>query len=104
VRLDTRYQFPEDLQVQVNGEWAKLCDLSTSGCQIVSTAPLRPNQLVKLLLPFDDAFIPCNGAVVWARVEPAETEAAQGCRAGLRLLRPDEAAIEAFVIRYAIPT
>ena len=104
VRLDTRYVFPEEMRIQINGEPVKLCDLSTSGCQIISPTNLRPSQIVKVLLPLDEGPVACTGTVVWARVESPVPNRASACRAGLRFTKTDEAAIEAFVIRYALPT
>ena len=104
VRLDTRYLFPEDMRIQINADRVTLCDLSTSGCQIISPATLRPGQVVKVLLPLDEGDIACSGTVVWARVESGAGGQPPSCRAGLRFAKADTTAIEAFVIRYALST
>ena len=103
MRLDTRYGFPEDLEININGVTGRLVDLSTSGCQILSPAPLSQNQMARLQLPFDEISITCTGRVVWARMEAAGGGRSAGWRAGLRFTKLDEADIEAFVIRYSTP-
>jgi chromosome segregation ATPase len=91
VRLADRFAFHEPIEIQINSEPGLLFDLSVAGCQLVSQSTLKPNQAVKVALPYGDTSITCSGKVVWARLETA------GYRAGLRFKEPDEAAIEAFV-------
>lgn len=104
VRLDTRYLFPEDMQIRINGESVKLCDLSTSGSQVISQKTLRPGQVVTVQLPLDESDVACSGTVVWARTEAKVAAQPPSCRVGIRFAKADTTAIEAFVIRYAIPT
>ena len=69
IRLANRYVFNAELTVQVNGDPARLFDLSISGCQLLSPTALKPNQIVKILLP-DTTPVTCAGKVVWTRLEP----------------------------------
>ena len=95
VRLANRYVFNTELSVQVNGDTARLFDLSVSGCQLLSSSALKPHQLVKVLLPATTP-VTCAGKVVWTRLEPMGMGQPLGYRAGVRFTRADEVAIEAF--------
>ena len=102
VRLANRYVFNTELSVQVNGDPARLFDLSISGCQLLSPTALKPNQMVKIVLP-DKTPVTCAGKVVWTRLEPMAMGQPLGYRAGVRFTKADEVAIEAFAARYATP-
>ena len=100
VRMTTRYGFREPTEVLVNGNAVQLCDLSTEGCQILSPATLRPNQAVKVQLATDPGPTVCSGKVVWAKLEAPAPDRPSAYRAGVQFSRPDEAAIEAFIINH----
>src|SRR5205814_9860669 len=102
VRLASRYVFSTELSVQVNGDAARLFDLSISGCQLLSPTALKPNQMVKVLLPSKPP-LTCAGKVVWTRLEPMGVGQPLGYRAGVRVTKADEAAIEAFASSRATP-
>ena len=103
VRLADRYQFNSDVSVQVNGNTARLFDISTSGCQLISPTALKPNQNVKVLLPVDETPVTCAGKVAWTRLEPMAPGEPLGYRAGIHFTKADEAGIEAFAARYLKP-
>jgi hypothetical protein len=88
--------------VQVNGDRARLYDLSISGCQLLSPSALKPNQMVKILLPAAPP-LTCSGKVVWTRLEPMGMGQPLGYRAGVRFTKADEPAIEAFAASHATP-
>jgi predicted nucleic acid-binding Zn-ribbon protein len=96
VRLANRYVFREEIAVQINGEVGRLFDLSASGCQLLSPSALKPNHVVKVVLPSVHASITCTGKVVWTRLEPSESGRPLGYRAGVRFTKADESAIETF--------
>jgi hypothetical protein len=97
VRLAVRYSFREPIAVSINGDTGLLVDLSVAGCQLVSSSAVRPNQVVKVLLPLDDTSIACTGKVMWARFEPRASGGAFGYRAGVQFAKPDQPALEAFI-------
>ena len=101
VRLATRYTFRHPIPVHINGESGVLYDLSVAGCQFVSPAAVKPNQVVKLLLPSEPKPIACSGKIMWARLEPPTTGRLFGYRAGVRFTKPDESAIEAFLAEHS---
>jgi hypothetical protein len=100
VRLSPRFRFRKPVEVHINGESGLLYDLSVAGCQFVSPAAVKPNQVVKLLLPFEPKPIPCSGKIMWARLEPPSTGRLFGYRAGVGFTKPDQSAIEAFLSKH----
>jgi predicted nucleic acid-binding Zn-ribbon protein len=99
IRLASRVAFDQPIAIEINSAAAKLLDLSTSGCQLLSDAGLRPHQIVKVQLSSDPPLM-CGGKVVWTRLEPAGPGRPPSYRAGVRFSKPDEAAIEAFAARH----
>jgi len=102
VRLAVRYMFSTELSVQVNGNPARIFDISVSGCQLLSPTALKPNQMVKIVLP-DVPPVTCSGKVIWTRLEPMAVGQPLGYRAGVRFTKADDLAIETFAARYASP-
>ncbi len=98
VRLAVRYSFREPFTITVNGDTGLLVDISVAGCQLVSSSAVRPNQAVKVLLPSGDTSIACTGKVMWARFEPRASGGAFGYRAGVQFTKPDQPALEAFIV------
>jgi hypothetical protein len=103
VRLAPRFLFADEITVQVNGDPARIFDISISGCQLLSATALKPNQMVKVLLPAGKTPVPCAGKVVWTRLEPMAAGQPLGYRAGVRFTKADEAGIEKFAARHATP-
>ena len=101
VRRATRYEFRQRIQIQIDGESGYLCDLSVCGCQLLSGSPLRPQQTVRLELPFERAAIACAGKVVWTQTESAAVGSRFVYRAGVQFTNPDKASLEVFIIRHA---
>jgi hypothetical protein len=101
VRLASRQTFHEAITIRIDGGSALLVDLSKTGAQVLSPTRLRPNQTVKVLLPFEGRFVPRRGRVVWARLEPISPGGSVRCRAGLHFASMNEDAVEAILARYA---
>jgi hypothetical protein len=97
VRLATRHAFRHRLVVQVNNAAGVLCDLSSTGCQVVSSATVKPNQVLKVVIPWDGTSITCSGKVVWAKLEPPAAGRPLGYRAGVHFTKVDHAVIDAFI-------
>jgi hypothetical protein len=100
VRMAPRYGFSEPVPVQVNGTASQLCDLSVGGCQVLSQAALKPNQTVKVTLPTVPKPISCSGKIVWAKLEAPALGRPAGYRAGVQFSKPDQSAIDAFIISH----
>jgi hypothetical protein len=96
VRLEHRYVFGKEIPVQINGDPGGLCDLSVTGCQVLSPKALKPNHTVKVTLPNEKKGTNCAGTVMWTRVEPQAAGQPLRYRAGVRFTKADELAIETF--------
>ena len=103
VRLAVRHAFRQPIPVQINGDSGLLVDLSVAGCQLVSSSSVRPNQVVKVLLPTEETTIACTGKVMWARFEPRAAGGSIGYRAGVLFTKPDQSALEAFLSASRLP-
>ena len=88
--------------MQIDGGAATLVDLSLTGAQVIAAMALKPNRVVKVLLPFEENGISCKGKIVWARLEPPSRGGSVRYRAGVLFTNVDEVAIEAFLARYTI--
>jgi hypothetical protein len=97
VRLADRFRFSDPIEIHINGEPGLLFDLSVAGCQVMSWSMLKPNHVLKVLLPTAPKPLGCAGKVMWARLEQTKSGRPFGYRAGLQFIKPDTAAIEAFL-------
>jgi hypothetical protein len=100
VRMSPRYSFSEPVSVQINGTPSQLSDLSVGGCQVLSQNALKPNQTVKVVLPTSPKPLNCSGKIVWAKLEAPALGRPAGYRAGVQFTKPDQAAIDAFIISH----
>jgi chromosome segregation ATPase len=100
-RLAARHAFREPLEVKLDGETALLVDVSTVGAQVLSSSALKPNKLVKMLLPSSEAIILCKGKIVWSRFEPPTPGKPVRYRAGMVFTQADAAALQVFITRHS---
>jgi hypothetical protein len=95
-RRAPRVRVRDGVEMQIDGDAAVLVDLSAIGAQVLSTASLRPNQRVRIVLQQDDGPIRFRASVAWAKFELPKSGGAPKYRAGLEFVDADEATI----IRY----
>ena len=100
LRSASRHAFQEEIEVQIDGGAATLVDLSLTGAQVIAPMALKPNRMVRVLLPFEESVIACKGKIVWARLEPPAPGAAVRYRAGVFFSSADEAGLEGFLALY----
>jgi chromosome segregation ATPase len=100
-RVAGRHGFREPLEVKLDGETALLVDVSTSGAQVLSSIALKPNKLVKMLLPSSEAIILCKAKIIWARYEPPTPGKPVRYRAGMVFTQADPAALQMFITRHS---
>jgi PilZ domain len=98
-RQASRHVLTDEVQVQIDGAPAILVDLSANGAQILSPTALKPNRIVKLLLPLDRNPILCKGKIVWARLEPPSPGKPLKYRGGIFFTAVDESGVEAFLAK-----
>ncbi len=68
-RRAPRFRMAEGTEVQVDGALAILVDLSTHGAQILCPTPLKPQQLVRMVLADDLGMVKFSASVAWALFE-----------------------------------
>jgi len=93
-RRAQRFQIVETINVLVDGNEARLVNLSTIGALVLSPTLLRPNQRVRLALPEDGGAIRISAGVVWVFFEIPGGQARY--RAGLEFFDGDQRALTAF--------
>jgi len=100
-RRATRYRLAKTTKVQLDGVAGELVDLSIGGAQLLCPKQPEVNSVVTLSLPSDGPPLPCQGRIVWAWLEPHSKGRPLRYRAGLLFTGVDEAAIEAYIAKYA---
>jgi len=68
-RRARRFRMLDGTEAQVDGSLARIVDLSTIGAQILSPTPLKPDQLVRIVLVDERGAVRFHGAVAWASYE-----------------------------------
>jgi hypothetical protein len=100
-RRAPRVRARDGVEMQIDGDAAVLVDISLIGAQVLSTASLRPNQRVRIVLPQDDGPIRFRASVAWAKFELAKSGGPK-YRAGLEFVDADEAAITRYCERVKV--
>lgn len=95
-----RIRMRSGIDAQVDGNAAALIDLSTLGAQVVSSAPLRPNQRLRLSLPSDGG-VRLVATIAWASFELPKGRPTPQYRAGMEFTSPNTALLERFCVSYA---
>jgi len=101
IRRYSRYSFRSLMSVDVEGQSARLVDLSVGGAQILSERPLELQSEVAVSLVSDEVPVSGRATVMWARADPQSKGRALRYRAGIQFTDVDPAAVEAFIIRYS---
>jgi len=97
-RRAPRFQIAEGTEVQVDGALAILVDLSTYGAQILCPTPLKPQQLVPMVLADDLGMVKFSATVAWAFFEIPK--GVSRYRAGVEFKNPERKAVDAFCRRH----
>jgi len=84
------------VEIQLDGNPVRVVDLSLVGAQVLSATILRPNQKVRVSMPYDDFMMRFRGTVAWAKFELPERGAPPRYRAGVEFTDADPAAIERY--------
>jgi len=88
-------------EVQVDGALATIVDLSTYGAQILCPTPLKPQQLVRMVLSDDLAVVKIIASVAWAFFEIPK--GVSRYRAGVEFKNAEGNAVDAFCKRHTLP-
>jgi hypothetical protein len=98
-RRAPRVRVRAGVEMQIDGDAAVLVDISVIGAQVLSSASLRPNQRVRVVLQQDDRPIRFRASVAWAKFELPKSGGAPKYRAGLEFVDAEEAAIAGYCER-----
>jgi PilZ domain len=82
--------------VKVDGVTGEVVDLSMGGAQLLLAQGIKPNQLVRVVLPASGGDIICRGRIVWAVYEQHATSVSV-YRSGVKFTDADASTIEQFM-------
>jgi len=97
-RRAPRFRMIEGTEVQVDGALAVIIDLSTFGAQILCPTPLKPQQLVRMVLADDLGMVKFSASVAWAFFEIPK--GVSRYRAGVEFKDAERKAVDAFCRRH----
>jgi hypothetical protein len=97
-RRAPRFSIAEGVEVSIDGNPARLQDLSVVGAMVVSPTILRPNQRVRMLLPDKNRPVRFSASVAWASFEMPK--GGPRYRAGIEFFDADPAALNDFIESY----
>jgi hypothetical protein len=103
-RRAPRHRIRDGVEIQLDGNPAKVVDLSQVGAQVLSATILRPNQKVRVSVPNDDFVMRFRGSVAWAKFELPQPTEPPRYRAGVEFTDADAAAVESFCHKNKTPS
>jgi hypothetical protein len=95
-RRATRTRLRQGIDIQLDGNPARVVDLSAIGAQVISSTILRPNQKVRVSVPGDEFVMRFRGSIAWAMFELAGRGAPPQYRAGVEFIDADATALDRF--------
>jgi hypothetical protein len=98
-RRAVRVRIKDGVEVLVDGNTARLVDMSAFGAQVLSAKMLKPNQQVRITFSDGKGSIRSSGYIAWATYEMPKGEAAR-YRAGIELSGADPKVLAAFAERH----
>lgn len=98
-RRAPRFRIAGELNVLLDGNAAKLVDLSTVGAQVISPTILKPNQRVRMALADDQGALRFNATIAWAFFEIPPKGGPQ-YRAGVNFVDANSDGVDAFCLRH----
>jgi hypothetical protein len=99
-RQAERLRITGAVQLLVDGVSSALVDVSTLGAQVVSPATMKPNRIVRVLLPSGSGAFTCTGRIMWAQLEPPKPDTPPQYRSGIQFIDIHPMAIESFISRH----
>jgi hypothetical protein len=94
-----RVKIRRGIDVNMDGIPGELVDLSIGGAQAVLRQAVKPNQLVRLVVPTATGQLICKGRIVWVVYEQPGTSLSV-YRTGVKFADVDETAVENFMNDY----
>ncbi|HEY0285293.1 MAG TPA: PilZ domain-containing protein, partial [Vicinamibacterales bacterium] len=97
-RRAPRFRIADGTEVQVDEALATIVDLSTYGAQILCPTPLKPQQLLRMVLADDFGVVRFSASVAWAFFEIPK--GVSRYRAGVEFKDAEGKAVDAFCKRH----
>jgi hypothetical protein len=101
-RRAPRLPIIDGVEVLVDGNQARLIDLSTAGAQVLSGAVLKPNQRVRISMVDERVTLRAQALIVWARFELGNPTPYY--RAGIEFSGADAEGIAEYMARHRRPS
>lgn len=101
-RRAPRLPIIDGVEVLVDGNQARLIDLSTVGAQVLSSAVLKPNQRVRISMVDERVTLRAQALIVWARFELGNPTPYY--RAGIEFSGADAEGIADYMARHRRPS
>jgi hypothetical protein len=95
-RRAPRVRLKPGVEIQIDGNPARVVDLSVIGAQALSPKSLRPDQKVRVTIVNERETVRFRATVAWARFELAKPPASPYYRVGLEFVDADPVFLEAF--------
>jgi hypothetical protein len=90
----------DGVDVLVDGNQARLIDLSTLGAQVLSASVLRPNQRVRVSMVDERLTLRAQALIIWARFELPKGNPTPHYRAGLEFSGADADEVNEYLARH----
>jgi hypothetical protein len=91
-----RVRFRDGVDIQLDGNAARVIDMSVMGAQALCPRALRPSQKIRITVVDDSETVRFRASVAWARFELARSPAPPHYRVGVEFIDADPAWIESF--------
>lgn len=91
-----RHRLRGGVEIQLDGNPATVVDMSTLGAQALCPKSLRPDQRIRVMIPFDGDVVRLRASIAWARFELASPPAAPHYRVGMEFIDADPDWLELF--------
>jgi hypothetical protein len=98
-RRSPRFRMDGQAEILVNGDRARLVNMSATGAQMLVSTRVRPDEALRLALVDATGEVRARAVVAWSSLEPSQ--AGVRYRAGLEFVNSAIPPIEAFCARHA---
>lgn len=98
-RRAERHRVKKGVEIQLDGSAVAVIDVSVVGAQVISQTILRPNQKVRVTIPYEKSQLRCRGTIAWAKFELPQPTEPPIYRAGVEFLDADASALDRFADR-----
>jgi hypothetical protein len=96
-RRAPRFRMTDNVEITIDGNPARLIDLSVLGAMVVSLVILKPNQRVRVSMPLAGRPIRHGAMIAWAAFELPKGSHTPQYRAGLEFYEADSTAVQTFI-------